>query len=76
MHRSRRSGASTVILNEPVEMRRKLALSLGADAAIDPSTGNLREQIRSAAGKDNIDVVIECAEMSDDPVKVMVLPQM
>lgn len=58
---ARFSGASTVILSEPVEMRRKLALSLGADAAVDPSAGDLRQQIRSATEKDNIDVVIECA---------------
>lgn len=29
------SGASTVMLSEPVEMRRKIGLEVGADAVID-----------------------------------------
>lgn len=53
-------GASKVIVSEPVEMRRKLAISLGADAAIDPMAGNLKEQVKAATGKDYTDVVIEC----------------
>lgn len=54
------SGASKVILSEPVEGRRELALSLGADAAIDPMAKEIKEQLREVNGKDYTDVVIEC----------------
>ncbi|MGN1166613.1 MAG: zinc-dependent alcohol dehydrogenase family protein [Lachnospiraceae bacterium] len=57
---ARISGASKVILSEPVEGRRELALSLGADAAIDPMAGDPKEQIKEILGRDYTDVVIEC----------------
>lgn len=57
---ARLAGASKVIVSEPVEMRRELAISLGADAAIDPMAGDLKEQLKAIIGKDAVDVVIEC----------------
>lgn len=57
---ARISGASKVIVSEPVEMRRDLAVSLGADAAINPMAGDPKEQIKQVIGKDYTDVVIEC----------------
>lgn len=57
---ARISGASKVVVSEPVEMRRDLAISLGADAAVDPMAGDLKEQLQSTIGKDYADVVIEC----------------
>lgn len=54
------NGASKVIVSEPVAMRRELALSLGADAVIDPLTGDLKEQLQHQIGKDYTDVVIDC----------------
>ena len=57
---ARLSGASTVILSEPVEKRRALALELGADAAIDPINQNLNEEIKKITGHDGCNVVIEC----------------
>lgn len=57
---ARISGASKVIVSEPVEMRRELAISLGADGAIDPLAGDPKEQIKAIIGKDYTDVVIEC----------------
>ncbi len=57
---ARLSGASKVVLSEPVAMRRELAISLGADAAIDPMAGDLREQLKEAIEKDCVDVSIEC----------------
>ena len=57
---ARISGAAKVIVSEPVEMRRDLAVSLGADAAIDPMAGDLKEQLQAAIGKDYADVIIEC----------------
>lgn len=55
------SGAGTVMLSEPVEMRRKIGLEVGADAAIDPMNEDLGARIRGITGKDGADVVIECA---------------
>lgn len=57
---ARLSGASTVILSEPVEKRRTLALELGADAAIDPIHQNLNDEIKKITGHDGCNVVIEC----------------
>jgi 2-desacetyl-2-hydroxyethyl bacteriochlorophyllide A dehydrogenase len=58
---ARLAGASPIIVSEPVELRRKVALSLGADFAIDPLAGNPADQIRSLTGLNGADVVIECA---------------
>lgn len=57
---ARISGASKVVVSEPVAMRRELAISLGADAAIDPLAGDVKEQLKEVIGKDAADVVIEC----------------
>ena len=54
------AGASRVILSEPVEMRRKIALELGADLTVDPIHENLKGRITEFLGVDGVDVVIEC----------------
>ena len=54
------SGASTVILSEPVEMRRKIGMEIGANAAIDPIHEDISARIREISGRDGADVVIEC----------------
>ena len=54
------SGAGTVIVSEPVEMRRDIALSLGVDYVIDPLKSNLFDEIRRITGRDGVDKVIEC----------------
>ena len=53
------SGASTLVLSEPNEKRRQVALSLGADAAIDPTAPDAGSAYEAALG-DGADVVIEC----------------
>lgn len=61
------SGAGTLILVEPEPHRRNLGATLGADLCIDPTTGDLAEQIsqflsqRSAGTATSPDVVFECA---------------
>lgn len=57
---ARLSGASTVILSEPVEKRRALALEIAANAAIDPLNQNLNEEIKKITGHDGCNIVIEC----------------
>lgn len=54
------AGASRVILSEPVEMRRKIGLELGADVAVDPIHENLKERITEYLGFEGVDLVIEC----------------
>lgn len=53
-------GAAVVMLSEPVELRRNLALTLGADAVIDPLREDVPERIREITGVAGADVVIEC----------------
>ena len=53
------SGASTLVVSEPNEKRRQVALSLGADAAIDPTAPDAKSAYAAALG-DGADVVIEC----------------
>lgn len=54
------SGASRVILSEPVALRREIGLTLGADWVIDPIHEPLRERVVQLLGADGADVVIEC----------------
>lgn len=54
------SGASKVIVSEPVAMRRKIAEQLGADLTVDPVNENLAERIESYLGVPGVDAVIEC----------------
>ena len=54
------SGASRVILSEPVAMRRKIGLKVGADFAVDPVQEDIAETIRGLLGQPGADVVIEC----------------
>lgn len=57
---ARLCGASSVILSEPVEMRRRIGMEVGADAAIDPLHENVPERIKEICKRDGADVVIEC----------------
>ena len=57
---ARLCGASTVILSEPVEMRRKIGLEVGADGVIDPIHEDVPGRIKEICGRDGADVVIEC----------------
>ena len=54
------SGASRVILSEPVAMRREIGRKLGADDTVDPAHENLSEAVRGLTGLPGTDVVIEC----------------
>jgi 2-desacetyl-2-hydroxyethyl bacteriochlorophyllide A dehydrogenase len=57
---ARLSGASQVILSEPVELRQEIAKKLGADATFDPMKKDPAEEVKKLTGKDGADVVIEC----------------
>ena len=53
-------GASTIILSEPIGIRRQVGMQMGADTAIDPIKENLQAKIKDMIGKEEVDVVIEC----------------
>jgi NADPH2:quinone reductase len=52
-------GAGRVIATASTEEKRALALSLGADAAVDPAEEDLTEALRAANGGEPVDVVLE-----------------
>jgi NADPH:quinone reductase len=58
-------GAGRVIATASSEPKRELALSLGADAAVDPAAGDLTAALREANGGSRVDVVLE---MTGGPV--------
>ena len=64
-------GASTVILSEPVAMRREVALKLGADYVIDPLEKPLTEQLEMLVGTTGADVVIECVGIPQAAVQAL-----
>ncbi|MGH8011315.1 MAG: zinc-dependent alcohol dehydrogenase [Candidatus Binataceae bacterium] len=53
------AGASAVVVSEPIMERREIALSLGADAAVDPRMHNPAAAVTSLSGS-GPDVVFEC----------------
>lgn len=65
------SGASVVIVSEPVESKRKMALQLGADYVVNPMEEDLFEVLRLNQIR-KVNVAIECvgrAETMKDAVK-------
>jgi NADPH2:quinone reductase len=54
-------GAGRVIATASTQEKRELALSLGADAAVDPEMDDLAGALREANGGDRVDVVLEMA---------------
>lgn len=60
MQLARISGASTIIISDPIENRRKLALELGADVALDPTKQDVYAEVRKIL-PDGPDVIMDCA---------------
>jgi NADPH2:quinone reductase len=52
-------GAGRIIASASTQDKRDLAVSLGADVAIDPAAENLTETIMAANGGNRVDVVLE-----------------
>ena len=55
----RRSGAAAVIISEPSESRREMALSLGATHAIDPTKVNAAEAVLDITHGDGAKLILE-----------------
>ena len=66
-------GAGRVIATASTEDKRRLALDLGADAAVDPNTGDLNAALREANGGAKVDVVLEMAggRVFDESLKAL-----
>ncbi len=58
MQLAKRAGAAKLILSEPVEEKRELAMKLGATKTIDPIHEDVAEVLKEYCT--NVDVVIEC----------------
>jgi NADPH2:quinone reductase len=56
---AREWGAARVIATASSAEKRQLALSLGADAAVDPASPDLVDALRAANGGQRVDVVLE-----------------
>ena len=59
MQLARVSGASVIIVSEPLESRRKRALELGADYALDPKSQDVYAEVRKIL-PDGPDVIMDC----------------
>ena len=53
------SGAECVIAVDPIPIRREVALKIGADLALDPTTQNIGEELKKATGGKGVDVALE-----------------
>lgn len=65
------SGAGRLIVTEPSAEKRALALSLGADAAIDPINEDVSAYLRGAC--ENVDCVIEAAGRRETQAQAIAL---
>ena len=61
---ARAFGAAPVALSDIVDARRKTALDLGADVALDPAANTLLEQVKDLTG-DGFEVIFEASERVD-----------
>ena len=52
-------GASPIIAFDPLSSARERALSLGADSALDPTAGDVVEQVRQLTGGRMLDVAVD-----------------
>ncbi len=66
-------GAGRVIATASTEDKRRLALELGADAAVDPNADDLNGALREANGGAKVDVVLEMAggRVFDESLKAL-----
>lgn len=58
MQLSKIAGAKQVIISEPNEMRRQIAMELGADKVVDPTTEDLEAIVKAETEGMGVDVII------------------
>ena len=71
---ARGAGAAFVLVADPVPAKRELALKLGADEAVDPTTRDLSEVLRHRA-PGGADVVLECVGVPAVAAQALELPR-
>jgi len=74
MQLARAAGAGKIIVSEPKDMRRSLALELGADYAIDPRADSLPDLVRRHAPY-GAELVIEAAGVAETTRQALELVQ-
>ncbi|MDO4459893.1 MAG: zinc-dependent alcohol dehydrogenase family protein [Clostridia bacterium] len=60
MQLAKMTGAAKIVVSEPNEMRREVALKLGADMAVNPMEEGYVEKVNEFFGEPGADVIIEC----------------
>lgn len=55
----KRMGASLVVVLDPIEIRRQIAVKNGADVALDTSAGDIGLELKRLTGKLGVDAIIE-----------------
>ena len=65
MQVARAGSAGRIVVAEPRESRRRLALSLGASAALSPADPTFATSILEVVGSERADAAIECAGRSE-----------
>lgn len=58
---AKRSGGTKLTLSEPIEKKRELALELGAEFVIDPTSQDLESEAVKITDGRGFDIVIECS---------------
>jgi len=71
---ARALGADFIIVSEPSAKKRRLAIELGADVAIDPNATDLTDEIHRLTGDQGVDLVAECGgiEATVQPIPYVV----
>jgi len=64
---ARASGCASLFATEVNAHRRELAIKMGADEALDPSSGDIVKHVLEATGGDGVDVMLE---MSGNPAAI------
>lgn len=60
MQLAKMSGASKIVVSEPNEMRRNVAIECGADLTVNPMEDDYVQKVSEFFGEPGADVVIEC----------------
>ena len=63
------AGAGTVIVSDPSESRRNIALNMGASVALDPIGADLDEALMEHTLGRGVDYVVECAGFADKTIE-------
>lgn len=71
---ARGAGAALVLVADPVPGKREMALTLGADEAVDPQGQSLGDVLRQRA-PDGADVVLECVGLPATAAQALELPR-